>query len=453
MKRLASLFACSWLLAACGGSDASTNANVAPQGDDTGVAGDDAAPVDDAAATPPPVDHGSVSDKYPAFTPDQPMLSSNGGPVLSAPVIVTVTWPGEPNADNFEKLGDKLGGTDYWSAIVSEYGVAPTTSGAPNHVRMTTALAASVNDADLQALVTKSLGDATSGWPAPTANSVYVLYLPTTTKLMTATGGGPGGGTTMSEACAAGIGGYHESVTVNGAPVAVAILPQCNFGQGLSAYENTTLSASHEIAEAATDPEPNDNPAYFGVDDNHLAYYSFMQFNVEDGDMCEIFRDSALKLPSGDLSGFYVQRQWSNKSAKAGHNPCVPAPSDPYFNVTPLDLTNVKVTFGTQTLTTKGVKIPVNGTGTVTLGFYSDAAAKAWTLSSFEGSLFALGPTGQSTTTNLSVSIDKTSGQNGEKAVATIKVLKAGRNNRELVTFVSRSSTGEHYMPIYVDSN
>ena len=199
--------------------------------------------------------------------------------------------------------------------------------------------------------------------------------------------------------------------------------------------------------------QPNTAPAYFGVDDNHLAYYSFMQFNVENGDMCEIFRDYALKLPSGDLSGFYVQRQWSNKSAKAGHNPCVPAPADAYFNVAPLDLTSVKITFGSQTINSKGVKIPVGQTGTVTLGFYSDAAAKAWTLSSFEGSLFALSPTGTSTTQNLDVSIDKTTGQNGEKAVATIKVLKAGRSNRELVTFVSKSSTGEHYLPIFIDSN
>ncbi len=453
MKRLVPLLACSWLMVACGGSD-SSNAAAPATGDDTGIAADDAdaQPVD-AADTAPPVDHGAPSTTYPAFAADQPMLSSNGGPILSAPVIVTVTWPKEPNVDNFENFGDKLGGTDYWKAIVSEYGVGPATSGLANHVRETTALANSVTDADLQALVTTNLTGTTPAWPTPTANTIYVLYVPTTTKLMTSTGGASGSGSTV-EACSAGIGGYHESVTVNGTPVAVAIIPQCNFGTGLTQYENTTLSASHEIAEASTDPQPNTDPAYFGVDDDHLAYYAFMQFNVENGDMCEIFAESPLKLTSGDLSGYFVQRQWSNVSAKAGHNPCVPAPSDPYFNVAALDLQKIIFNFGGQSIASKGAKIPVGGTGTVTLGFYSDAATPAWNLKSFEGSLFSLSSTGQPTTHDLDVTIDKTSGQNGEKSVATIKVLKAGRNNHELVTFESSDAKGYvHFLPIFVDSN
>jgi hypothetical protein len=444
--------ASAWLFAGCGAAT-NTSSNADPNNqqitsDDSGPGGDVGAETGDDADATPPVDHGAPSTTYPAFPADQPELTANGGPVLATPNLVTVTWPNEPNADGYEAFGDKLGGTEYWSSIVSEYGVGAATSDATNHVREKTALAASVTDADLQALVQKQLGDPTSGWPAPTDQSIYVLYLPTTTKLMTQTGPG-----STAEACSAGIGGYHESVTVNGKLIAVAILPQCSFG-GLSVYEETTLSASHEIAEASTDPQPQDNPGFFGVDDQHIAWMSFMQFsNTENGDLCEIYDESSLKLTSGDLSGYWVQRQWSNKSAKAGHNPCVPLPSDPYFNLAPLNLENLKLTFSGQTITSKGLKIPAGQSKTLMVGFYSDAAMPAWDLKSIEGSIFTLDQNGQPTTHNLQISIDKTSGQNGEKAAVTIQVLKAGSRNHELATIVSKNAAGAaHFLPIFIDS-
>src|SRR4051812_35730517 len=110
-------------LGACGGS-ASTDNGGAPPSPPATQGGDDAGPpVDtaDAAPPPPPVDHGSPSDTYPAFKPDVPQLRDNGGGVLKNPKIVTITWPGDTNADGLEAFGDNIGSTKYWAAVTAEY--------------------------------------------------------------------------------------------------------------------------------------------------------------------------------------------------------------------------------------------------------------------------------------------------------------------------------------------
>ena len=94
-------------LAGCGGSttDADTGADAgAAQPDIDAGTTEDAEPADGGTEEAAPVDHGAPSDTYPAFPPDMPQLQNNGGAVLAHPVIVTVTWPNEPNADAFEQF-------------------------------------------------------------------------------------------------------------------------------------------------------------------------------------------------------------------------------------------------------------------------------------------------------------------------------------------------------------
>ena len=57
---------------------------------------------------------------------------------------------------------------------------------------------------------------------------------------------------------------------------------------------SVTLSASHELAEAATDPYPRSRPAWSGFRDDDLAWEMFQQFQSENGDACEFYRDSEL---------------------------------------------------------------------------------------------------------------------------------------------------------------
>lgn len=398
----------------------------------------DPAPTEPTPAPPeatPPLDHGKPSDTYPAFTPAMGQLVNNGGGVLKQPVIVTITFPGEPHVDDFETLGDKVGAGAYWKAIVSEYGSGPAVSGSENHIRMQDALPASITDKQLATFVSDNLSKAEGAWPTPaTGDPVYILYLPKTTDLVLG----------KSSACRQGVGGYHESVKVNGKNVAYAIIPQC---QG---FDEITLSASHELAEAAVDPYPNARPAWVGFQDENLAWEFFQQFQSENGDACEFYRDSALRPNESDV-GFTVQRQWSNASALAGHDPCVPAfPGATYFNVTPLQQEDIDVdlsSMGGSTATTKGYKIPVGKTRTIPLGFYSDGPLSKWTVRAVAG-----GIAGGSRGSDVDLNLDVNEGQNGEKTYLTITVNSAGRSGTELVTVVSTRGSTTHYMPILIGS-
>jgi hypothetical protein len=263
---------------------------------------------------------------YPAFPVDTPTVVTNGGKVLSAPNIVTVTWASDPQAATWNAFDDGIGPTTYWKAINSEYGVGPSTGGTANHVSITTAAPTTLADTDLDTLVSTNVGNGT--WPANTPNTIYAVYMP------------PGAALTFGgqNACQAGVGGYHEETQAGN--YVYAIMPQC---QGFQAAD-IQLSASHELNEAATDPHPNTNLAYAGFDQDHLAWEFFQAFQDELGDACELYAWSGYTDTETNFS-YAVQRQWSNAAAKLGHDPCVPAATGPFYNLTafPSEQTSISV--------------------------------------------------------------------------------------------------------------
>ena len=441
-------------LAACGGA-VSTN----PQNQGQPDAGDDGPsttpadagmPMPEASASDASdagnVDHGMPSSTYPAFKPDMGQIVDNGGLVLSNPVVVSITWDSDPSQSMFDSFADGIGATKYWAATTTEYGVGAITSGAANHVHMSTAAPASIADSDLQTMVSTNAG---TMWPAPTQQIIYAFFLPPNTSLQFGGGGGGGG-----DACQQGIGGYHDQVMVGNQAVAYAVVPSCTFGGNNTAAEQTTMSMSHELIEAVTDPHPQDNnPGYVGFDPDHFAFDYFQRFSSETGDACEFFRQSFYQNSEPNFM-YWVQRTWSNKSGAAGHDPCVPAPSDPYFNVTPLQLGLVNVDLsllgGSASTPTKGVHIASGGTATFPIGFYSDAATSGpWTIKAVSGNPATGSMNGS---TYLTASVDKTSGQNGEKAYVTVTVKTVGKLKGELLTIVSTLNGVNHYMPILVGS-
>jgi hypothetical protein len=390
--------------------------------------------------TPPGPDHGAPSTTYPAFKPEIARIVNQGGAVLKTPLIVTITWPGEPNADAFEKMGDVIGGTDYWAMVTGEYGVGKASSSAASHVRMPQALGDVIKSDDVDALVPTNVKS--GAWPAPTDQTIYTIYLPTTTKVDMGDGG---------YACDEGVGGYHDSVDVNGKQVSYAIIFQC------ADLDDATVSASHEWAEASLDPIPEASAGWQGLDGDHFAWDLMQRMQDENGDMCEMYDDFLVRNTSPALP-WAVQRQWSNKSALAGHDPCVPAAADKaYFSTTPLvtedialDLTSVQ---GPSDQKTKGVKLAVGESRTIPIGFFSDAQSDAWTVDAFELDPFddkAKGPFDPMKTPNVELSFDKTSGTNGEKALLTVKLNTAPAVKASLVLLVSSQGNTKHYMPLLV---
>jgi hypothetical protein len=382
---------------------------------------------------------------------------------MTTPVIVPITWDVDSSQAKFDQFAASLGNTAYFHATTSEYLVMPAIGAPPVHIA--SAAPSQVSDTDIHNLITANagvVGDAGAlgdggapipAWPAATENTVYAFFLPPRTSLdVRAIGGGSSG-----DACSQGIGGYHDQVNVGGVTTSYAVVARCDFGNPFTPADQSTVAMSHEIIESATDPHPQDKfPGWTGFDSDHLAFDWFQAFQSEVGDACEFFSSSDYEdketVPSFD---FFVQRTWSNQSAITGHNPCVPVPSGAYFNVTPLKLTYVSVTLpssltGTaqpQVVTTRGVRILPGETGTIELGFYSDGPTGGpWQLTANEGTV------GQSSSPHLSVSIDKPSGQNGEKAYASVMVSSAGSFHAELLVFRSSMAGVAHVMPIVVSS-
>jgi hypothetical protein len=402
----------------------------------TTTGGKDAA----AEASSPP------SSTYPAFAVDVAQVIDNGGPVLAAPVVVTVTWSSDPDAPTYNALGDTIGASTYWKDINGEYGVGPVTSGAANHVSITTAAPASFADTDLDSLVEANAG---KSWPASTPNTLYALYLPPGSTL---TSGG-------QNLCAGGVGGYHTESQNKG--LVYAIMPHCAGFQ----TADVELSASHELNEAATDPHPGSKTAYAGFDQNHLAFEFFNQFQDELGDACESFVEAS---DNTDFKPYLVQRQWSNKSAAAGSHWCLPALGEPFYNTTFLPTSNLDaITVDLSSLgqgagktTSKGFKVALNTARTFPIGFFSDVPTNGPFTIDVQG-LGANSPIAQDQNGNniangaATVTFDKTSGANGD--IANVTVTPTSYSTLGVTFFYIRAvlpgSQQHHYLPVLLSQN
>lgn len=391
--------------------------------------------------------HGAPSTTYPAFTPDVGQIVDNGGPIVASPVIVTVTWNADPNAATYNAFGDGIGASTYWSDINSEYGVGPATSGAANHVSITTAVPTYFDDEDLDAFVDAHVG---VDWPAETANTVFALYLPPGPTFYV--GGPPPGG---QDACAEGLGGYHTTSRAHN--FVYAIMPACSG----SDTDDIEIAASHELNEMVTDPHPDSG--WDGFDDNHLAFEFLSQFLGDElGDVCEIYTGI------GDVSSYSpyaVQLQWSNRSAAAGHAWCVPAPNEPFYNTTFLPTTQLDTItadlssigyYGNQT--SKGLKMALNTTRTFPIGLFSDRDTNGPFTLTVDGLVepIAYDRQGNAIANGAAnVVLDLTSGVNGQ--IANVTVTPTAFSSLGLTYFYIQStlaSTGTpHYLPILISQN
>jgi hypothetical protein len=375
-------------------------------------------------------DTGMVSTTYPAPHAPPPQVITANGPVLAAPKFVPVFFANEngPMQTELTDFLSKVGATNYWTAATSEYGVGPATSATP--VVLTENAPATTDDAAIQMWLAGKLNANDPAWPPADNNTLYVLHYPSGTSI---TIPDPMGGTSMS--CVQ-FGGYHGETALDTAhmsqPVVYAVVPQCQLFDSLTGLDAVTGTESHELIEAVTDPFPMTNPAYAEVDLPHI-YWEFGLGGGEVGDMCAQFPTSFTKFPE---LAYTVQRTWSNKAAKAGHDPCVPQPTgEVYFNTAPLLKDNITISIQGQSIVMKGAKIPVGSSKTVELDLFSDGdTGGPWTVDVIDlASFMGGGP-------SMTFSLDQTSGQNGQKLMLTINVLKATQYGADI--FIVRSTLG-----------
>lgn len=372
----------------------------------------------------PDVDNGAPSDVYPAFEPETPKAVSYGGPVLKAPKIVPVYFSNDVASltDMATDFYSKIGGTEYWKATTDEYGVGAATSLPP--IQLAEAAPAQIDDVEIDQWIAGKLNGDDPAFPVADDDTVYVLHYPSTTTITFSGGGG---------ASCVSFGGYHSNTTLDAThgamDVAYAVIPRCSDFAGLNGIDAVTAAASHELVEAATDPFPMTNPAYAMIDTNHL-YWLRVLGGGETGDLCAQQDASFTKFAELD---YIVQRSWSNKLAKAWHDPCQPAiDGAPYFNAAPVLPDSITAKFGPQTFQVDGVKLGLGETRDVEIDLFSDAKTDGpWLVEAHDvRTLLGQEP-------GLDLALDRSTGVNGEKLHLTITVLTEGKNKTESFLLVS----------------
>ena len=285
-----------------------------------------------------------------------PHVVAGTGPLITAPDVVTVTFPGDTLASQLTSFGASATNSCYWDVVRANYciGSACVGDGVGTPAPQTTAPGASYTDSAVggaSTLQTYLQGLITAGsLPTPTANTLYALYFPSTTTI-----------TLDGAASCTDFYGYHNGFMMGSTLVAFAVIPECTPPQGLTLLQNTTDTASHEAIEAATDTgdgfylDVQNDPKTWGWND------------IQGGEVADFCVDPfGLGLDEWTENGFTVQRIWSLTQAAAGKNPCVPIPAgEVYFN----------------TYTSDQVLVMDVGTSkTITVTAAADGTMPAWTV-------------------------------------------------------------------------
>jgi hypothetical protein len=337
---------------------------------------------------------GFMSAKHEPF----PVVKNYGGPSLTTPTIVTVTFTGyayDTQADAFDQW---VATSDWLAQAGADYGVGKGSW--YGHVTLSTTPPATLDYTGFGALLDPSFADATLPDPATLTDPIYVVRFPPATTL-TFFGGG---------ACVPGqdIGGFHGEATHGATKYALAALPQC--GADAMVWSGIETSSGHEIIEAAADPFPFTDTGWALLD---VGDPWPLALNEEIGDLCQF-------IPSIVVDGHHVPRIWSNTAAMAG-DPCVPAAPPPYFNasVSPSQV----------------VSVAAGQSADFTVEAWSTAPLAPWTLQTVAYGDFnatpKLGATqianGGTTTLTLSVPAGTPSGKAGLVLLYSIVDLKAGK--------------------------
>ncbi|MEO8801292.1 MAG: hypothetical protein ABI551_25595 [Polyangiaceae bacterium] len=407
--------------AACGGS---TDSNSGAPSADAGDVADAGASVGDDAGADTGI--GPIDSTYPSQHPAIPIVNYNGGPVLHAMHVVTITVDGDTMRDDLERFGQVITKTPWWDAVRADYcdssggcvgqgDAGPVVHLAPADLPSTSFTDSSQGQGStLQDYLTSLINSGKV--EAPGVDTLYAFYFPSATYSITLDGSG---------SCSS-FGGYHNSYSypgnavagdggIGGVTVQYAVVPRCGD------EEETTVAASHEFIEAATDPHVGSQ--------NTIAYYmTNLAWSIEGGEVGDV---CVGRNDEYQESGFAVQRSWSNTAAKASHDPCVPAPAnEAYFNTA----------YSTNSL----ASMKVGDTKTIQLTAFSDAPTDDWTLRATDYAQQYGG------TASLDIQLDKPTANNGTKINMTIKVLAAPPKNfggYALFSISSKNATDSHRWP------
>jgi hypothetical protein len=298
------------------------------------------------AVVPDVVDAGPDIDQppgvYPANHQPIPQIDYNGGPIFQNIRIVTITFVGDLHRDGLRGLDHYMTMSDWWQQTAEGYCVRE--AGPCVGPGVVTAADASawlpdgstedagdgyldvelpydfpsntVQDSQIGPWLDKHIGN--GDFPKPDAQTVYVIFFPSTTTVVDQ------GPLCLGEVA------YHSvyaSKLPGGSDTAYAVIPYCQYNQGDTVnYTQVQVAASHEIAETATDPYPGVRTAFY-LTSNDAWEGAQSLGGGENGDMCE-----GLSNANWPDTPYTYQRIWSNQAAAQSQQPCQPSASpNPYF--------------------------------------------------------------------------------------------------------------------------
>jgi len=368
----------------------------------------------DVAPPPPPFDAG-----FPGPHPAPPQVQNYGGPVLTTPTVIPIFFPSDSYQSQLETFLGQVAASTFWASATLEYGAGPLTIGTSIVVTDTPPGTPTVSE--IEAWLVSYLDGTHSEFPPVALNNIYVIFYPTSTTITD-----PSLGTSCVD-----FGGYHsEAKSTTNQSIVYAVLPRCPSFGTLTGLDALTGPVSHELIEASTDPLGS-NPAWVVVDTDHMVW------NIrplgEIGDMCAYEPQSYQRL----VDSFVVQRPWSNASALAGHDPCVPVLTQPYFASAPVLTDSVMLDYYGQEIATKGVQVPLNQSKTIDVQLFSDGPVANWTVQAVDANYGTANPA------ELTFSWDASSGNNGDTLHLTITRIANGNmyQGTEFFVYAQRNSS------------
>jgi hypothetical protein len=318
-------------------------------------------------------------------------LAFNGGPVIHNPHLVTLRYQDDPEAAIYEDFDSWIVTSPWLAQIGQDYGIGLGTN---DNVVIGQNAPSSLTDPEIRRLIYEVILD--GGAPPPVVldgggvvDELYMLYLPW--------------GTTVDDSqigmSCQNFGGYHGEDDFSPIHFAYAVIPTCD--PAAPYYQEIT--ASHELAEASSDPLVATAPAFVNISATVNGWVG------EIGDLCTQY-DTGYQMPDGGPY-FTVQRIWSMSAADAGAQPCIPAPRPLYANVSP------DAGAGAQGSEESAFTANAGDTLTLTLTGWSNAPAVPFAVRAEPWGV-GLVPASY----GLGVSIDKSNLANGEEAHLTVTV-------------------------------
>ncbi|MCC6763975.1 MAG: hypothetical protein IT293_04855 [Deltaproteobacteria bacterium] len=244
-----------------------------------------------------------------------PRLVHRGGPFLAHTRIVTVTFAADDAAlvRHLARFGDVITRSGWWRTVTeglcAANGECMGTGRPGRHVVLADDLSAELHATALAALLERAIAAGTLG--ALDDDTLVLVYLPAGVALRDAF---------VPRYCGGGPRGFHRALRLPAQTLPYAVVPRCGDAADL------TATASHEILEAATNPDPSRRGFAF---DGGSTTAGFTAAGVEPVDPCGLLTRAGHRTTA---DGFVVQRAWSNRAAARGIDPCVPDRSDRPFH-------------------------------------------------------------------------------------------------------------------------